>query len=569
MKLLGRINNSSYSIFWMLLFWVVLNIFSAYYTGLANDEAYYWVFSQHLDWGYLDHPPVVAILIWLGQLLLDNNLGVRLFNVLLNVGSIYLLWKICKIYGKDIILFSFLYFGIAAFHVYSFIIVPDAPLLAASVLYFWFLKKYLAKDSIRNSLLLAVAIAFMIYSKYHGFLILICTIVALPKLFFKRSFWLVALFSIILFLPNIFWQVNNEIPSLEYHINGRGNLPYRIKDTTNYFLGLLLITGPLLGFVFWFIIFKTRAINRWEQVLKVAVFGFVIFFFIASFRSKIEPNWNSPLLIPLFILSYKYLIHHLQFRKIAIVLGAITLVLSLSFRFYASNDEVYNNLSPLIDIKNEFHLWEDWSQSIAAIADGKPVVFLSSYQLASKYTYYTRELSHSYNAVYYRKNQYDLWEIENKLQGQNVLVVSKYKRENFQTVITPIGGYYYTEIENFRSYNKIKIELQNKISTLNAGDAYPLVVRLKNQFRVPVTFTENPELPVNLVVSIFQHKKLILAQEFPLPKLSKPLESNRSIRQQLYLKIPEKPGNYYMFISLKPGNLDPGINSKKTNFKVN
>ncbi|WP_010229813.1 ArnT family glycosyltransferase [Gillisia marina] len=569
MKLLGRINNSSYSIFWILLFWVVLNIFSAYYTGIAHDEAYYWVFSQHLDWGYLDHPPAVAVLIWLGQLLLDNNLGVRSFNILLNAGSIYLLWKICKIYGKDIILFSFLYFGIAAFHVYSFIIVPDAPLLAASVLYFWFLKKYLAKDSIRNCLLLAMAIAFMIYSKYHGFLILIFTIVALPKLLFKRSFWLVALFSTIFFLPNILWQVNNEIPSLEYHISGRGNLPYRIKDTTNYFLGLLLITGPLLGFIFWFIIFKTRVINRWERVLKVTVFGFVIFFFIASFRSKIEPNWNSPLLIPLFILSYKYLIHHLQLRKIAIVLGAITLVLSLSFRFYASNDEVYNNLSPLIDIKNEFHFWEDWSQSIAAIADGKPVVFLSSYQLASKYTNYTRELSHSYNAVYYRKNQYDLWEIENKLQGQNVLVVSKYKRENFQTVITPIGGYYYTEIENFRSYNKIKIELQNKISTLNAGDTYPLVVRLKNQFLVPVTFTENPELPVNLVVSIFQHKKLILEQEFPLPKLSKPLESNQSIRQQLHLKTPEKPGSYYMYISLKPGNLDPGINSKKINFKVN
>ncbi len=568
MKLLGRINNSSYSIFWMLLFWVVLNIFSAYYTGLAHDEAYYWVFSQHLDWGYLDHPPAVAVLIWLGQLLLDNNLGVRFFNVLLNVGSIYLLWKICKLYGKDIILFSFLYFGIAAFHVYSFIAVPDAPLLAASVLYFWFLKKYLLKDSIPNSLLLAIAIVFMIYCKYHGLLIVLFTIIAIPKLLSKRSFWLVALISTILFLPHIFWQIQNGIPSLEYHLNGRGNLPYQIKNSTNYLLGLFLITGPLLGFVMWYIVFKAKTQNEWERVLKVTVLGFAIFFFLASFRSKIEPNWNSPLLIPLFILSYKYLIHRFQLRKTAIVLGAITLVLSLSFRFYAANDEVYNNLSPLIDLKNEFHFWEDWSQSIAAIADGKPVVFLSSYQLASKYAYYTRGQSYSYNSVYYRKTQYDLGELESKLQGEKVLVVSKYKRENFQTVTTPIGNFYFTEIENFRSYNKLIIKLQNKISILNAGGTYPLVIKLTNQFQVPVTFAENTDLPVVVVVSIFQYKKLILAQEFPLPKLSKPLESNQSIQQQLQLKAPEKPGNYYMFISLKTGKLDPGINSKKIDFKV-
>ena len=30
---------------------------------LLREEAYYWNYAQHLDIGYLDHPPMVALLI--------------------------------------------------------------------------------------------------------------------------------------------------------------------------------------------------------------------------------------------------------------------------------------------------------------------------------------------------------------------------------------------------------------------------------------------------------------------------------------------------------------------------
>ncbi len=34
----------------------------AVFTGLGNDEVYYWTYSQHLQWNYFDHPPMVALL---------------------------------------------------------------------------------------------------------------------------------------------------------------------------------------------------------------------------------------------------------------------------------------------------------------------------------------------------------------------------------------------------------------------------------------------------------------------------------------------------------------------------
>lgn len=45
---------------------------------LLVEEAYYWNYAQHLDWGYLDHPPMVAVLIKACTFLFGTNeFGVR------------------------------------------------------------------------------------------------------------------------------------------------------------------------------------------------------------------------------------------------------------------------------------------------------------------------------------------------------------------------------------------------------------------------------------------------------------------------------------------------------------
>ena len=50
-------------------------------TPLAPDETYYWVWSQALAPGYLDHPPMVALWIRVGTWLFGMNpLGVRMLG---------------------------------------------------------------------------------------------------------------------------------------------------------------------------------------------------------------------------------------------------------------------------------------------------------------------------------------------------------------------------------------------------------------------------------------------------------------------------------------------------------
>ena len=545
------------------MIWAIINLLSAAYTGIAHDEAYYWMYSENLDWGFYDHPPAVAIMIKAGYFLFQNAFGLRVVNVLVGCISLFLLWKICSKYGEDILLFVFLILGIAIFHVYGFIIVPDGPLLASFIFYFWALDKYLESDKLKHILILALSIAFMLYSKYHGFLILLFTIIAVPKLLTKKSFWLITLFSTILFLPHIIWQIKNNFPPLQYHLLGRGNRAYSISFTLNYFLGLLLVSGPLISFILWYAFFKVRIISKWEGVLKYNVLGVVIFFFFSSFHSKIEPNWNIPVVIPLIILSYKYLNEKIIFRKWILILGGITLAIGLFFRVYVANDAIYNSVSNCVNVRNEFHYWDTWAREITVKAQKRPVVFLNSYQKASKYTFYTKSLAYSYNGVSYRKTQFDLWDTEIQFQGKDVLIVSDRDLPNFSLFKTALGKFYISEIKNFRSYNKVLIKVLNDDElTFETDKTYALEIQLTNTFPFAVDFKENEDFSVEIVVSLVKDKKLIEEQGFPAHLEQKSLNPGESFIQIVNFQPPHKKDNYSIFVSLKSNYLEPGINYK-------
>ena len=62
----------------LLTIWVILNLLTAHFCPLDPDETYYWMYAQHLDWGYYDHPPAVALLIGLGKDILPGGAGVTL-----------------------------------------------------------------------------------------------------------------------------------------------------------------------------------------------------------------------------------------------------------------------------------------------------------------------------------------------------------------------------------------------------------------------------------------------------------------------------------------------------------
>jgi 4-amino-4-deoxy-L-arabinose transferase-like glycosyltransferase len=149
---LNTTSRSDKPIWYFLLFWTLLNILQAYTLELHPDEAYYWLYSRFLDWGYYDHPPMVAIFIWLGDALMHNELGLRLVTILASSTSVYLLWLILKRYAIEARWFILVMSGVLIFHIYGFSTTPDVPLFLFTTLFYYIYQKYIDEDKLEVGL---------------------------------------------------------------------------------------------------------------------------------------------------------------------------------------------------------------------------------------------------------------------------------------------------------------------------------------------------------------------------------------------------------------------------------
>ena len=69
---------------------------------LTADEAYYWMWSKHLAFGYYDHPPAIAWIIRAGTALLgDTAFGVRASGLLLSGLASWFVWQAARALLKD------------------------------------------------------------------------------------------------------------------------------------------------------------------------------------------------------------------------------------------------------------------------------------------------------------------------------------------------------------------------------------------------------------------------------------------------------------------------------------
>ena len=71
-------------------------------TFLVDDEAYYAMYARHLSWGYIDHGPVVAFVIWFFTQLFESSFTVRLGSVVLMTSLTYLLYFFGKKYFNQV-----------------------------------------------------------------------------------------------------------------------------------------------------------------------------------------------------------------------------------------------------------------------------------------------------------------------------------------------------------------------------------------------------------------------------------------------------------------------------------
>lgn len=537
----------------LVIGFILLNLFQSYFTELAHDEAYYWVYAQNMDWGYFDHPPMIAFLIKLGSFIFPGELGVRFFIVIINALTLLVLYHLAGRKNFNILLA--LLSGITVFHIYGFIAVPDAPLLLFTALFFLCYKRFLDQQNGYNIVWLSLVIALLLYSKYHGVLVLFFTLTSNLSLLKKRSFYLVIILSVVCYSPHIIWQIINDYPSYKYHVLNKSQSPYNPLDSLWFVLGQLLIYGPLISGILFYSAYKVKVRDKLTSALKFTLFGFIIFFIISTLNAKVEPNWTVPILIPLIILSLNYLEFNVKLKKLTLNLALISCVLMLLVRIHLSTNIFPNQISK----NSEFHGWKNWANDIKFLAGEKPVVFMNSYQKAAKYYFYSKDKTLSLNNIMYRRNQFDLWPIESEIQGDDVMLIPNYAVKGFTSFTNDKETFYYGFIPNFRSYNKIWIEPDLEMEfDANRDTMLLFSMLLINHFDKPVDFDLNPDYPVRVVCSMFRHEEFIGNQV--LTTLNG-YTLNDSLKISISIKTPKNPEIYYWRFSLQAGWLPPSINS--------
>src|SRR5438309_6296463 len=95
-------------VFLALAFVTALRLFMIAQVELAPDEAYYYLWSQRLDWAYFSKGPGVALAIRLGTALFGaNEFGVRFFSPLLALGTCLVLFFFTrKLYGESVAIWT-------------------------------------------------------------------------------------------------------------------------------------------------------------------------------------------------------------------------------------------------------------------------------------------------------------------------------------------------------------------------------------------------------------------------------------------------------------------------------
>jgi hypothetical protein len=453
--------------------WLIINLMQACTTELFDDEAYYWIYSQYPAWGYFDHPPMIAILIKGGYAFFQSELGVRLLVVLLNAATLFLISRLID--SRNDKLFYAISLTIAVGHIGGIIAVPDVPLLFFVALFFlmygWFVKNM----SWLNCLLLGISIALMLYTKYHGLLIVVFTVLSNPKLFTKYQIYLVGAISLLFFAPHIYWQYVHGFPSLQYHLVERNANSFQIEYTSEYIVTQLVLAGPVMGWLLIWTAIRYNALTPIERALRFTLIGFYFFFLISTFKGRVEANWTLPAFVALIVLSHQYLNQKPQLAAWIYKMLPLTLLLVLSVRIYMLLDvRTMTNIG-----KDEFHQNWEWVDVISKKANGLPVVFIDSYQRPSKYWFYEQEPALGLNTPDYRRNNFNFWPIEDSYIGKPAFIVGDDDNPVLKDRIIAPGfkNKASAVIPNYYSFMKAELlNVKNKVSSDSITSSFSVSV---------------------------------------------------------------------------------------------
>ena len=312
----GERNSANIQIICLLAGLFSIRLVAAALAPLAYDEAYYWRWSQHLALGYYDHPPMVAVLIFLSTKIAgDTELGVRLIFVLLGIPATWAVWRSAAILfgSKQIAFTAAVFFNLTLMvSAGTVLALPDSPLLTASSFALFFLAK--VTETGRGGWWLAVgmAVGAALLSKYtaifFGVSILAWLIIVPSMRRWFRTPWPYAgaLVAGMVFAPVVYWNATHDWVSFLKQVGRVTQKEWTFRYLGDHLAAQFGLATPSIFILGWLGIFALLSdqgrMSKSRMLISTLVWPLSIFFLALAFREIVEGNWTSPI-FPAFAVS--------------------------------------------------------------------------------------------------------------------------------------------------------------------------------------------------------------------------------------------------------------------------
>jgi hypothetical protein len=205
---------------------------------------------------------------------------------------------------------------------------------------------------------------------------------------------------------------------------------------------------------------------------------------------------------------------------------------------------------------------KEYNEHLEELAGDKPVIFESTYQAPSLYTYYTGKMSTAINGLSYRKSQFNIWSIEDSFLLKKVVVVTnRWENQGEPHLFPNEKTVFLLEVDSFFTTQRVDISTDQKLHKFKAGDLVSLQASVYNPYPKGIPF-KDPVSPVSFLAYFSQNDKELAAVPMLVAQPLNVLNPGQRIPIDLQFEVPVlPPGKYNFGITLKAGSFPKTFNN--------
>lgn len=353
-------------------------------TSLYVDEAQYWFWSQHLDFGFYSKPPIIALIIATTTSVCgDSETCIRAGSLIIYpFTSILTYLSASFLFNRRTGLISALVFAtLPAISLSSLVVSTDIALFFFWALAFYAMIRALDSNAWHWWLLMGFAGGMGMESKYTMGIFVFSAIAYFLttkkfKVFKNPRLWGATLLATTLWLPNLYWNAQHGYITF-VHTSEIAEFEQRLfhwDELGTFIAGQLLVFGPVFFILFAMISFTQK--NKYKALLVSFSGMFLGIILLQALLGRANANWAAPAYITATILVTAWL---LETNRIRLLIGAILINIALGILVYHAKP-IFNlagyELNSKTDLRKRLKGWREIGEQYKVIQAQYPEVTL-------------------------------------------------------------------------------------------------------------------------------------------------------------------------------------------------